>query len=139
MAVTLVNGTAFDYTQIVIAYLGVPLAGVSSITYAEEQEKVNNMAAGNRPVSRGRAGIDASASLEISMNDVEAIRDAAPDGSLLKLPASDIIVTFGNPQSIQVHVLKNAEFIDDGVETSVGDTDIRRTFNLVISEVIYRP
>jgi hypothetical protein len=96
------------------------------------------MGQGNRPVSRGRGPIDANGSLDISMNDIEAIRDAAPDGSLLKIPPFDIVVVFGNPQKPVTHVLKNVEFLNDGVETSQGDKDIKRTFDLVISHIKYR-
>ncbi len=87
--IPLVNGRAYDFAQIVVTILGVPLAGVSAISYAEEQEKTNNFGQGNRPVSRGQGAIDASGSITISMNDVEALRDVAPDGSLLKIPAFD--------------------------------------------------
>lgn len=138
MAAPLINGRAFDYSQIIINILGVPIVSVSSITYLEEQEKVNNMGTGNRPVSRGHATIDASGSLEISMNDIEALRDVAPNGSLLFIPAFDIVVVFGNVQNPQTHVLKNCEFLNDGVETTVGDTDVKRTFDLVISHIQYR-
>ena len=52
--IPLINGTAFDFAQIIVNILGVPVASVSSIEYEETQEKVNNYGAGNRPVSRVR-------------------------------------------------------------------------------------
>ena len=138
MAAPLVNGIAFDFVQLTPLFLGVPLVSMSSITYEEVQEKVNNFGVGNRPVSRGRGAIDASGSMEISMNDIEAIRDIAPNGSLLLIPASDFILIFGNPQNIQTHVLKNLEFTNDGVTGTQGDTDLKLTLNFVISNVQYR-
>lgn len=138
MSVPLINGRAYDFTQITVSLLSVPLSGVSALNYSEEQEKTNNFGTGNRPTSRGQGPIDSSGSIELSMNEVEAIRDAAPDGSLLKIPAFDITVVFGNPQKPVVHVLKNVEFTNDGVDSSQGDTDLRRTFDLVISHVKYR-
>ncbi|MGR3179406.1 MAG: hypothetical protein ACUZ8E_15265 [Candidatus Anammoxibacter sp.] len=138
MAAPLVNGIAFDFVQLTPLFLGVPLVSMSSITYEEVQEKVNNFGIGNRPVSRGRGAIDASGSMELSMNDIEAIRDVAPNGSLLLLPASDFVLVFGNPQNIQTHVLKNLEFTNDGVTGAVGDTDLKLTLNFVISDVQYR-
>ena len=134
----LINGQAYDFTQIIMTVLGVPVAGITSINYKEEQEKSNNFGAGNRPVSRGRGAINADGSIELSMNEVEALRDAAPSGSLLKIPPFTITVTYLNLQKVVTHKLKNVEFINDGVETSQGDTDIRRTFDLVISDVKYR-
>lgn len=134
----LVNGRAYDYTQIRFNVLGVNIAGVKAITYIEEQPKENNFGTGTKPVSRGHGAINANASVELSMNDVEALRDVAPEGKLLKIPAFDIPVIFENPQGVQTHILKNFEFLDDGVEGSQGDTDLSRTFGAVISEVKYR-
>ena len=54
MATPLINGRAYDYAQIEVNILGVPVAGISAISYTEEQEKVNNFGAGSNPVSRGR-------------------------------------------------------------------------------------
>lgn len=134
----LINGRAFDFAQIVVQILDVPVTSVSAITYLEEQEKVNNFGTGSRPVSRGHGAIDANGSIDISMNDLEAIRDAAPDGSLLKIPAFDIVVSFLNEQRVIKHVLKNCEFVDDGTETAQDDKDIKRTFGLIISNIKYR-
>ena len=138
MAAVLVNGQAFSYVQITPLFLGVPLVSMTSITYEETQEKVNNFGTGNRPVSRGRAAIDANGSMELSMNDIEALREAAPKGSLLAIPASNFVLVFGNPQNVQTHVLKNLEFTNDGGSGTQGDTDLKLTLNFVISDVQYR-
>lgn len=138
MAVPLINGQAYDFQLITAVVLGVPLPSISAINYTEEQEKENNFGLGDRPVSRGKGAINASGSLDISMNDIEALRDVAPQGSLLQIPAFDIVVVYGNPQKPVTHVLKNCEFIDDGVETSQNDKDVKRTFGLVISHIKYR-
>lgn len=138
MALPLINGQAFDYAQITPLYLGVPLVSMTSITYEETQEKVDNPGTGNRGISRGRADIKSSGSIELSMNDIEALRGVAPEGSLLALPASDFILVFGNPQNIQTHILKNLEFTNDGGTGTQGDTDLKMTLNFIISNVIYR-
>lgn len=136
MSVPLINGKAYDYTQISVSILGSPLAGVSSINYTETQDKTNNYGTGNRPVSRGQGAINCEASLEISMNDIERLRDASSDRSLLSLPAFDILVVFAPlGGTVRKHVIKNCEFSSDGVETSQGDTDIKRTFNLTPSHI----
>ena len=140
MAKPLINGRAYDFTEIIVSMLGAPVVGVKAITYTEEQDKTNNFGQGNRPISRGQGAIDASASIEISMNDIEAIRDtvALQGGSLLAIPAFDITVTYLNEQKVVTHILKNCEFINDGVETTQGDTDVVRTFDLVVSDIKYR-
>lgn len=138
MAVTLVNGRAYSYVDVTLAILNVPTPGISAINYTEEQDKTNEFGTSTRPTARGRGVINASGSLEISMDEVEALRDVAPSGSLLLLPAFDIVVVFGNPGKIQTHVLEAVEFLDDGVEMALGDTEIKRTFGLVISNIRYR-
>ena len=134
----LINGRAYDFTQVVVTILGVPVPSVSSLNYTEEQTKENNYGAGTRPVSRGRGAVTVSASVTISMNDVEAIRDVAPDGSLLKIPPFDIEVSFLNEQKVVTHIVKNCEFTDDGTETSQDDKDIKKAFNLIPSHIKYR-
>lgn len=138
MATPLINGRAYDYAQIEVNILGVPVAGISAISYTEEQEKVNNFGAGSNPVSRGHGAKNASGSITISMNDIEAIRDAAPQGSLLAIPSFDISVTFLNAQKVVTHVLKNVEFTNDGVEATQGDTNIERAFDVVLSHIVWR-
>lgn len=138
MAEALINGTAYDFSQITPLYLGAALVSMSAIDYEETQEKTNNMGTGNRPVSRGRAGIDASGSIELAQNDIEALRNIAPNGSLLLLPPTDFILIFGNPGAIQTHILKNFEFLTDGGGGTVGDTDLKKSFNFIISDIKYR-
>lgn len=139
MAATLVNGRAYDYVQIVFSILGVALPSITAVNYVEEQDKVNNMGASSRPVSRGHGTIDSSGSIELSMTDIEALRDIAPDGSLVKIPAFDVVVTFLNTENIvRNHVLRFVEFKNDGVETTSGDTDIKKTLDLIIGDIKYR-
>ena len=138
MATPLINGRAYDFAQIVVDVAGSPLASVSAISYTEEQEKVNNFGAGSRPVSRGHGAINASGSMTISQNDVEALRDAVEGGSLLSIPSFDVVVTFLNAQKVVTHTLKNVEFLNDGVEATQGDTDLQRSFDVVMSHVVYR-
>jgi hypothetical protein len=127
----LINGKAYSFSQIVLKLGGVEIASCSAVEYTEEQAKANNYGTGKRPVSRGEA-------ITVSMNDIEAIRDIAPDGSLLRLGAFDVQVTFQNTQKVVTHVIKNCEFLNDGVEASVDDTDIKKKFDLIPSHIKYR-
>ena len=106
MALPLINGNSYSWSEIVFSLFDVPIAGVTAITYIEAMEKTNNPGAGNRAVSRGRGFIDANGSIDISMNDVEAIRDVAPDGSLVKLPMFNIVVSFLNAGTVRRHPRK---------------------------------
>ena len=134
----LVNGKAYDYVDIQLSILNVQINGVSEINYTQEQEKTNNFGTGIYPVSRGHGSRDSSGSLGLNMNEAEALREIAPNGNLLDIPAFDIVIVFGNPTAPQTHVVKNVEFTNDGVETSQGDTVINRVFDFVCSHIQYR-
>ena len=136
-AQVLVNGKAYSYVQLVIGYLGVALNGVTSIDYEETQEKTNNYANGEYAVSRGYGKVETTGTIELSMNVIEALRDAAPDRSLLKIPSSDMVLTFGNSQKVVTHVLKNMEFTTDGGGGADGDTDLRKSLGIIFSHVQY--
>lgn len=138
MATTLVNGKSYSFVDVVLVVAGVPVFGVTAINYEETQEKTNNYGASTRAVSRGRGKKESSASITLSMNEVEALRDAAPEGSLLNIDPFDVQITYVNPQKVVTHVLKNCEFINDGVDISEGDTDAGKQFDLVLSHVKYR-
>lgn len=139
--VPLINGRAYDFAQINALINGVVVPSISSIEYSEDQKKENNYGSGDRPVSRGHGAIEAKAKLTMSMNDVEALRKSviALGGSLLKIPAFDIVVVYLHPTGANVvtHTLKNCEFLSDGVSGSQGDTDLKRDFDLVCSHITY--
>jgi hypothetical protein len=134
----LINGRAFDYSQIIFVVLGVPVPSISSITYTQEEDDKMNFGTGQLPISIGYGAINSKGSIEISMNDVEAIRDVAPDGTFIRLPLIDILVVFGHPTKPVRHIIKNVKFTDDGVETTQGDTDVKRKFNFICSHIQYR-
>lgn len=136
--IPLINGRAYEFAQIAIEMLGGNVNSASAISYKEEQAKENNFGAGYRPVSRGHGAINANASITMGMQDVEALRDIAPNGSLLSLPPFDIKVTFLNAGKVVTHIVKNCEFLDDGLDTSQDDKDIKGTFALLPSHVKYR-
>jgi hypothetical protein len=134
----LINGTAYAHAQIAATVAGVPVVSITEITYSETQEKVNNYGTGPRPVSRGHGKIESTGSLTIAMNEIEAIRDAAPQGSLLAVEAFDITITFLNAQKPVTHVLKSVEFTKDEVSSSEGDTDIKVSTEIIIGSINFR-
>ena len=135
--VALINGNAYDYVSVIVNILGVPVKGITEINYTQEQEKTNNFGTGKKAHSRGRGGIDCTGSIGIAMNEVEALREVAPSGSLLEIPPFDITIAFDVDGKFKKHTLTDVEFTNDGVETSQGDTDIVRTFDLVIGDILY--
>lgn len=134
----LVNGNAYSFSQVIVNMLGVSVPGVTAIDYKEVQAKENINATGTRPVARGRGVIEPDGSITLLMTDIEGIRDAAPDGSLLKIPPFDIVVTYENAGKVVNHVLKNCEFLEDGIGGATGDLSLEMQLPLVISNIVFR-
>lgn len=136
MATALINGNSYDWQQIVVTMLGQPVFSIKSVNYEVTQEKTNNYGQGNLPVSRGRGAKEFSASIEMAMDELVPIRQAA-GGSLVDIPAFDIKVTYVNAGKTVTDVLKNCEFMADGIEASQGDTEIVRSFDIMPSHIVF--
>lgn len=139
----LINGRSYSFVQITVTIMNVAIIGVTEINYEEEQEKVNNKGTSPRGHSRGHGSIDTTASIGLSMNEVEKLRDAVvtagtSTGSLLALEPFDITVVYLNAQRVITHKLKDCEFTKDMGGGSEGDTEIAGVYDLIVSEVHYR-
>lgn len=135
--VPLINGKEPSYANISINILSGQLAAVSQLNYTVTQAKTNNYGTGTEPVSRGIGAKEYSCSMEILKSDIDRLRDASSDNSLLSLPMFDIVVVYNNGTTIVTDVIKNCEFSDDGYESSQGDTAIKRTYNLTPSHILF--
>jgi len=132
---TLINGRSYSYVDISAVGLGGAFPGMKSISYDVNQEKPNNWGTSVDPVSRGKGKKDPTGSLDLSMNDIEALRDAAPNGSLLDIPMFNLILVYGNPQKPVTHILENLEFTNDGNTGTEDDTDLTYTLNFVFAKL----
>jgi len=135
----LVNGTAYSWSQITLNILGVPVAGVSAISYNEEQEMTDNYGAGNRPVSRGYGRITTEGSVTLHMEEVEAIQAAVSTGRLQDIPEFDVVVAYlPEGGTIVTHTLKNVRFKNNGREISEGDMVVSVEIPMQISHINWK-
>lgn len=135
----LINGTAYSWSQIVLNILGTQVAGVTNISYNENQEMQDNFGAGNRPVSRGYGRIQAEATLTLHAEEVEALQAAVSTGRLQDIPEFDVVVSYlpegGN---IVSHSLKNCRFKTNGREVGEGDMAIEVELELQVSHINWK-
>lgn len=134
MSQPLINGEAYTWSQIKLNILDQRIAGVSSISYDEEQEMQNNYGAGNMPVSQGLGRVSYSGSLSLQMEELEALQNAAPNRRLQAIPAFDIVVSFipEGGSNIVNHTLKACRFKNNGREISEGDQMIEKEIELLV-------
>ena len=136
MPLPLINGVSYSWSQVTVNILGKAVAGITSVSYEEKQEIVNNYGAGNYPVSRGFGKIESTGSVTLMMEEVELLTNAAPDRRLQAIPEFDVNITFMPPGgAVKTHVLKNCRFMTNKRDTKVDDTKIEVQLDLVISHI----
>jgi len=131
----LVNGKAFSAADIVVMIDGITVSSASALTATVTQEKTNNKGFSDEPVSRGRATKEYEASIDLSYTDALKLRNLSPTGSLLEIPIFEVLAVLDNAVNVSRIRIKNAEFMDDGIEVAVDDTEIKRTYGLKIAGI----
>ena len=136
MTPALINGVNYSWIDIKFVLFGIPVTGITKITYNEKQEKTNNYGAGEKPISRGYGRKTYEGSIEIYTDVLKKIIDAAPNRSFLDIPPSDIQVIFGSSRTLfDKDVLRQVEFLENPFDVSEGDTSIKVTIPLIIADI----
>ncbi len=132
----LINGKSYEWADIIVNILGVPVVGITSIEYAEKQNMENIYGAGSYPVSRGYGKVEPTAKITMLMEEVESLMAAAPLGRLNQIPEFDIVVMFVDTNLVtRKHVLRNVRFMNNSRTSSQGETSIPVELELVLSNI----
>lgn len=134
--IPLVNGKSYEFADVTLIVLGIPIIGTTAIEYMEESNTENIYGTGRFPISRGLGQVTPSAKITLLMEEVMNIVAAAPNGRLYEIPTFDIVVTYTDESLIPVkHKLRNAQFKNNKIGAATGDTSIPVELELVISHV----
>lgn len=133
----LMNGTSYGFANVRPVIAGVPIIGITKISYNAKQTKENLYGAGYEPISRGRGNVEYEASMEIYMEEWQRIVNSSPDRNPLLIPPFDIPILFvGEGITTLKHTLKAVEFLENPVDTSQNDTKILVTIPLIIAGIV---
>lgn len=133
----LVNGVNYSWKNVTLVLFGVPITGITKISYTTKQEKANNYGSGSMPVSRGYGNTEYEGSIEIYRDEWVKII-VASGGRPLEIPPFDIPVVFGPARATAgTDILQMCEFLEDPLSTSQGDTKILLTIPLIIGNIIH--
>lgn len=138
MGAPLINGRSYSWADVSLNIGGVSVIGVTKIDYDETQVKEDNFGAGVNPVARGYGNKKASATVTMYADEVEALQDKAPNGSLLDYGVFEIIVQFLVGAQIKTHILKNVEFTKNERSMSQNDTKIEVELPLIVSHILWK-
>lgn len=132
----LINGKSYEWADIVLNIMGVPIVGIVSIEYEEKQNMENIYGAGAYPVSRGYGKVEPTAKITLKMEEVQNIMSVAPLGRLQSIPEFDISVLYLDSALTTVkHKLRNCRFMDNSRKSNHGDTSIDVELTLVLSHI----
>lgn len=130
----LINGVNYAWADIKLILFGIPVVGITSIEYNRKQKKENNYGQGNEPVSRGYGEFEyEDIKLEIYKDEWQGIINAAPSKDPTLIPPFEIQILFINDRlstAPTVHLLKNCEFLEDGLTAKQGETKLLKTVTL---------
>lgn len=137
MSTPYINGKRHAWASIAINFLGRTVTGVESIAYDDNVDKTNNQGAGQYAVSRGEGNYTAKCKIKLHKYEVDAILKASAGARLQAIPEFDIVVSYmpkGQDLAI-TDVIRNCEFLNNGVDTKQGDTVISTEYELIVSHI----
>jgi hypothetical protein len=133
----LINGVSYGFANIKMIIGGVPVVGITKLSYNAKQNKENLYGASYEPISRGYGNVEYEASMEIYTEEWQRIIASSPDRNPLLIPAFDVPVVFGGIGVTPMqHTLKAVEFMENPLDSSQGDTSIKITIPLIIAGII---
>ena len=135
----LINGKGYSFASVQIGLLGNPLViGIKGIEYGTTQAKQNVHGYGGQPVDRTHGQKNYEGNITLTLKEVLRIREAAGKRSLVDVPPFPITVTYANGEdAATTDILTYAEFAEDRVTSTDGDTSIDVSIPLVIGPILY--
>lgn len=118
----MINGVEYSWGDIVSAINGVPLVGITAISYGDSQDVQNNYGAGRHPVSRSKGRITPSAKITLHQSEVIALQSQSPTGRLQDIAPFDITVSYLPDSGIIVtDKIRNCQFKENKRDWKEGD------------------
>lgn len=139
VGIPLINGVEYTHADIIVNILGVPVIGVTAIDYSDMQDITLNYGTGQHPVSRGHGNVKPTASITLTMKEVERLTQAAPGGRIQNIPDFDIGVNFGTEAGdFTRHRLVKCRFKGRNTSSAVNNSQIEEKLELSVAVINYK-
>lgn len=139
MAIPLINGIQYSWSNIKLQLFGVPVIGITEISYNRKQKKENNYGSGVEPVSRGYGNKEYDGSISIYLDEWNKIIQSASNKDPLDIPPFNIEVLFGGSSVQFKHdILRFCEFMEDPMDAKQGDTKLLVKLPLIIGAIEHK-
>ena len=120
--IPLINGVMYDWGCVVVTIGGVPVTGITAISYKDNQAVENVYGAGRHPIGRAFGKIEPEASITLHQEEVEALQSQSPTGRLQDLGLFDVVVTYAKGALIHTDKIRNCSFKENPRDWKQGDT-----------------
>jgi hypothetical protein len=139
MAISLINGQAYSWAQIIMSIGQNEIVGVTKIAYSDTQEMQNNYGQGNKPVSRAFGNVTCEGSVTLDMAELQALQALSPTGRIQDIKEFDILVAFLPEEGVIVkHKLEKCRFMNNGRDVSQGNMVIETEINLIVGSINWK-
>jgi len=136
---TNINGQSYGWSSLKCNIAGVDVAGITAISYKEEQAIEPVYGAGNRQVSYSKGKITNSGSITLLKEEVESLQAAILTGRLQDAPEFTVVVSYATDDGkIALHTLKYCRFKNNGRDTKRDDMEIAVTIDMLIGEIAWK-
>lgn len=134
----LINGVAYTHADIVANILGFPVLGITSISYSDMQDMTLNYGTGQQPVSRGFGTVQPTASITLTMEEIQKLSSAAPNGLIQNIPDFDIGINFITEAANFVrHRLVRCRFKGRNFSSQTNNSQIEEQIELSVVQIVY--
>ena len=137
--VPLINNVAYSHADIVLNIGGVPIVGVTSIEYSDNQDITGNFSTGHKPTSVSFGQMTFESSITVTFEAMQAIQLGAPGGYIQNVPFFDVGINYLPENGILVRdVLKKCRFKGRSQSSETGNSEIPVTLELYVSDIKYQ-
>jgi len=136
--VPLINGVEYTHADVVVNLFGIPLVGITSIEYSDNQTIEGNYSTGRLPTSVGFGQIVFTASLTITSVEFRRLLLITPGGRLQDIPFFDVGINYIPEGGIFVRDrLVRCKFKGANITSATNNTQIEVPLELFVADVRY--
>lgn len=134
----LINGVEYTHSNILLNLFGLPVVGVTSIEYADNQNIAGNYSTGALPTSVGFGQLDLTATLTITSVEYRRIVQFAPGRRIQNIPFFDVGINYVPDTGIFVRDrLVRCRFKGANISSQTNNTQIEVPLELFVADIKY--
>jgi len=138
LEVPLINGVSYTHADIVLNIFGVPIIGITAITYSDIQQMTPNYSTGNLPTSVGIGQLEPQGTITVTMEELVRIQSLATLRKIQNIPFFDVGVNYLPESGLLVrHRLVKCKFKGVNINSEANNSQIEVPLELFISDVQY--